>query len=80
MVGPNGNAQQTNAAQRQAVPDATKQMNGDAGTTQLAVLFGSGFAVVLGISSFVAGLLGWLLVMKKRVLQCSLCGAVVNAS
>jgi hypothetical protein len=25
-------------------------------------------------------LLGWLLVMKKRVLQCDLCGAVVNAS
>lgn len=43
-------------------------------------MFGGGFAIGLGISSFVGGLLGWLLVMKKRVLQCSVCGAVVNAS
>jgi hypothetical protein len=35
---------------------------------------------LLGIASFVGGLLGWLLVMKKRVLQCSVCGAVINAS
>jgi len=41
---------------------------------------GSLFAVVLGISSFVGGLLGWLLVMRKRVLQCNVCSAVVNAS
>lgn len=40
----------------------------------------TGFALVIGISSFVGGLLGWLLVMKKRVLKCSACGAVVNAS
>jgi len=43
-------------------------------------VFGSGFAFALGITSFVGGLLGWLLVMRKRVLQCDLCGAVVNAS
>ncbi|MHB8539528.1 MAG: hypothetical protein ACYDCD_01095 [Candidatus Acidiferrales bacterium] len=43
-------------------------------------LIGSGFAIVLGIASFVSGLLGWLLVMKKLVLQCSVCGATVNAS
>jgi hypothetical protein len=28
----------------------------------------------------VSGLLGWLLVMRKSVLQCDVCGAVVNAS
>ena len=38
------------------------------------------FAIVLGITSFVGGLLGWLLVMKKRVLQCSVCRATVSAS
>lgn len=43
-------------------------------------VIGSGFAVALGIASFVGGLLGWLLVMRKRVLKCDLCGAVVNAS
>jgi hypothetical protein len=50
-----------------------------AGTTPFR-LIGSGLAISLGIASFVGGLLGWLLVMKKRVLQCDVCGAVVNAS
>jgi hypothetical protein len=45
-----------------------------------ARIFGSTFAIVCGIACFVGGLLGWLLVMKKRVLQCDVCGAVVNAS
>jgi hypothetical protein len=40
----------------------------------------SGFAIFCGVSSFVGGLFGWLLIMKKRVLQCSACGAVINAS
>jgi hypothetical protein len=43
-------------------------------------LVGSTLAIALGIGSFVGGLLGWLLVMKKRVLQCSVCGATVSAS
>lgn len=47
---------------------------------ELLHIAGSGFAVVLGIGSFVSGLLGWLLVMKKRVLQCSVCGATVSAA
>lgn len=45
-----------------------------------ASVFGSVSAIVVGVTSFVGGLLGWLLVMKKRVLQCDVCGAVVNAS
>jgi hypothetical protein len=43
-------------------------------------VFGSSLAIGLGITSFVGGLLGWLLVTRKRVLQCNICGAVVNAS
>jgi hypothetical protein len=43
-------------------------------------LFGSTFAIAIGIVSFVGGLLGWLLVMKKRVLRCSVCSATVSAS
>jgi hypothetical protein len=36
---------------------------------------------ILGIvGSFVGGLLGWILIMKKTVLQCTNCQAVVNAS
>jgi hypothetical protein len=51
----------------------------DAGAS-LVRFFGSVSAVALGIASFVGGLLGWLLVMRKRVLQCDTCGAIVNAS
>jgi hypothetical protein len=36
--------------------------------------------VYIGICSFVFGLVGWLLVMKKHVLQCDNCGAVVDAA
>lgn len=39
-----------------------------------------GFAIFLGLASFVGGLIGWLLVMKKQTLKCNTCGAVVNAS
>ena len=37
-------------------------------------------AIFFGVLSFVGGLLGWLLVMKKQVLQCTHCGAVIAAS
>ena len=39
-----------------------------------------GIAIFMGLVSFVGGLLGWLLVMKKQVLECNTCKAVVNAS
>jgi DNA-directed RNA polymerase subunit RPC12/RpoP len=39
-----------------------------------------GFSVFIIIVSFVGGLLGWLLVMRKKVLQCARCGAIVPAS
>lgn len=52
----------------------------DSETANLFRGIGSTFALFWGIAFFVSGLLGWLLVMKKRVLQCDICGAVVNAS
>jgi hypothetical protein len=39
-----------------------------------------GVAIFFGIASFVGGLIGWLLVMKKKVLECDACNAVVSAS
>jgi hypothetical protein len=48
-----------------------------------STIFGStvyAMLLVLIVLSFVGGLLGWLLVMKKAVLQCNNCGAVVPAS
>ena len=52
----------------------TLRQSQDAGTN--IRIFGSLSAVTLGIIFFVGGLTGWLLVMKKRVLQCNVCGAV----
>lgn len=37
-------------------------------------------AILLFVGFLIFGLIGWLLVMKKRVLQCSECRATVNAS
>ena len=39
-----------------------------------------GFIIIIGVAFLVAGLLGWLLVMRKQILQCNVCGAVVNAA
>ena len=39
-----------------------------------------GFSVFVIIVSFCGGLLGWLLTMKRKVLQCNNCEALVNAS
>lgn len=41
---------------------------------------GTGMAAIMAVVSFVGGLIGWLLVMKKQVLVCSACSAVTNAS
>jgi len=49
----------------------------DSGVAGAAV---AGTSVCFGISSFIGGLLGWLLVMRKKVLQCDSCGAVIAAS
>ncbi|MGH9583086.1 MAG: hypothetical protein ACRD4O_09150 [Bryobacteraceae bacterium] len=66
--------------QRTWVHAAQAKLRGANVASGLGIMHGSEFAIVLGIGSFVGGLLGWLLVMRKRVLQCSLCRAVINAS
>jgi hypothetical protein len=57
-----------------------KQDSTSNSVSRLVSVLGSGLALSLAIAFFVSGLLGWLLVMKKRVLECSACGAVINAS
>lgn len=44
-----------------------------------SVIFG-GLSILIIVMSFIGGLLGWLLVMKKWVLQCNQCSAAVAAS
>ncbi|MEX1025577.1 MAG: hypothetical protein WD226_10935, partial [Planctomycetota bacterium] len=55
---------------------------GAAGGGAAAVGMGLGvlFFGACGVAFLTSGLLGWLLVMKKKVLQCSSCNAVVAAS
>jgi hypothetical protein len=82
------NSQPLTQAQDQSLtPDQNNAIN--KANADLAVnRFGSGVAggVFTGLEFvgvilfFVSGLLGWLLVMRKRVLQCQHCGAVVAAS
>lgn len=45
-----------------------------------ASVFVVGFGFALAAAAFVSGLTGWLLIMKKEVLQCQTCRAVVNTS
>lgn len=65
--------------------------NFDLPNAMSAAILGQGMAATGGvisslgalcgaISCFVSGLLGWLLIMKKTILQCGHCGATVNAS
>lgn len=66
-----------------ALYSGTQQQIDSAGASPIVIalrFMGSVGAVAMGVSFFVGGLLGWLLVMRKRVLQCDFCGAVVNAS
>jgi hypothetical protein len=53
--------------------------SGQNGANSLSVftgVVGAGFI----LSCIIGGLFGWLLVMKKQVLQCNKCSSVVNAS
>jgi hypothetical protein len=66
--------------QRSAVHESELKISTAKGAPALAACCGGGFSVIIMIGSFVGGLLGWLLVMRKTVLQCFRCGAVVAAS
>ena len=48
--------------------------------TGLGAAAAGGVSIVAIIFSFIGGLIGWLLIMKKKVLQCNSCSAIVSAS
>jgi hypothetical protein len=58
---------------------ATKSPEAVAAGGVLAV-FTAAFGVAIFVVCFVSGLLGWLLVMKKTVLRCNLCGMTIDAA
>jgi DNA-directed RNA polymerase subunit RPC12/RpoP len=59
---------------------ATARVVGASGAPTGAAAVAGGFIMFFVVAFFVSGLLGWLLVMKKKVLRCSHCSAVVPAS
>ena len=67
-------------AQRTLVTEAESEIMASRMGAGIGGTFMFGFAVIMIVLSFVGGLLGWLLVMRKNVLQCNQCGAVTAAS
>lgn len=63
-----------------ALYSSKQQQPGPDATSTIFRAVGGGFSLAMGVGFLVFGLLGWLLVMKKRVLKCSYCGAVISAS
>jgi hypothetical protein len=66
--------------QRAAVHDAQLSVSAQKVGRGMASIALGGFSIFVIIASFVGGLLGWLLIMRNRVLECAHCGAVVPAS
>ena len=76
---PEADFRRLSTSQLSAVEIAQTSLAGANATVAAAGMVVGGFSICTGISSFVAGLLGWLLIMKKKVLLCSSCGAVTPA-
>ena len=66
--------------QRAAVHDAQLSVSAQRVGTGIASFALGGFSIFVIVVSFVGGLLGWLLIMRKRVLECARCGAIIPAS
>lgn len=66
--------------QRDAVSMAQARMTGATAGAGIGFALAGGVALAIIVTSLLAGLLGWLLTMKKQILQCTNCQAVVAAS
>lgn len=66
--------------QRKAITDAELSRSAGKVGAGAGTAIAGGLGFVLIVLFFVGGLLGWLLIMKKKVLQCVSCNAVVAAS
>ncbi len=59
------------------------QLTADASTgaalgTTIGAGIGYGFSLVLGAASLVGGLVGWILLMKRKVYRCARCGFILD--
>lgn len=77
---PQADLSQLTEAQRRTVERVELQLSAGTAGAGAGVLLAGGASFLFGVLSLIGGLLGWLLVMKKAVLQCNACGAVVAAS
>ena len=66
--------------QKSVVDEAELSISAGKFGARSEAVIGGGLSIFLIIACFVGGLLGWLLIMRKRVLQCNKCSAVVAAS
>jgi hypothetical protein len=66
--------------QRKSLTDAMLSYTASTVGAGAGAAIGGALSIFLMIASFCGGLLGWILTMKKKVLQCVACEAVVNAS
>jgi len=66
--------------QEMVVSSAQSRMRPDSSGRAFASGVIGGISIFMGVISFIGGLLGWLLVMKRQILECNVCSAVVNAS
>ena len=67
-------------AQKWSVDKAVSSVTAVQTAAGAATVIGGGIGIFLAVIFFIGGLLGWLLVMKKKVLICTHCSAVVPAS
>jgi len=66
--------------QRQALSDGSTSLTASRIGAGAGTAIAGGASIGIIVIAFIGGLLGWLLVMKKKVLQCPACSAVVAAS
>ena len=68
------------AEQKTVVRSSNVELDAANVATGCLAACGTSFALIGAILSFIGGLLGWILVMKKRVLACNRCGATIDAA
>jgi hypothetical protein len=66
--------------EKDAVEKAESSVTAVQAGTGAGTVIAGGVGIFFAMAFFVSGLLGWLLVMKKRVLCCTNCSAIVPAS
>lgn len=57
---------------------STAQSNAEQAGAAIGATIGFGFSLFVGFCSLVGGLIGWLLIMKKKVYKCSNCGYIID--